>query len=267
MIDTLAGNADTLARTADTIVSDSAWKNIGPPISGETLLLPPSFAGDPGFLVQHVSVSWYFYFLVSLLIAYAVARAFLGELLKTTFNAAVRYNTAVAMYKDNSQLQRQLDTVLYGFYFASMGFFIMLIARYFNLYPYELRNVELFGFFTALIVAVFYIRIVLVNIVGHVFFNLNLFRESLYHGFIFNKLMGILALPMSIVIVYTTGKLHDAVVWTALGIMGIMLIMKMYRGLLFSQKNRVLNFYLFLYLCALEIVPMLLLYKWFTIIV
>lgn len=267
MIDTIAGTADTIARTADTLAMDSSVKTMVVPLSGETLLQPQSFSGDPGFLVQNVSVAWHFYFLVSLLIIYAVARAFLGQLLNNTFNAAVRYNTAVAMYKDNSQLQRQLDTVLYGFYFVSMGFFMMLTARYFNLFPYGLRDAELFGFFTALIIVVFYLRIIIVNIVGHVFFSLKLFREYLYHGFIYNKLMGILALPLGIAMVYTTGKLHDTVVWTSLGIMGIMLIMKMYRGILFSQKNRVLNIYLFLYLCALEIVPMLLLYKWFTIIV
>lgn len=267
MIDTIAGTADTIARTADTLMSEPSVKNLVAPLSGETLLQPQSFSGDPGFLVQNASAAWHFYFLVFLLIAYAVARAFLGDLLKSTFNAVIRYNTAVAMYKDNSQLQRQLDTVLYGFYFLSIGFFMMLIARYFKLFPYGLRDAELFGFFTALIIVVFYMRIIIVNIVGHVFFSLKLFRAYLYHGFIYNKLMGIIALPMSIVIVYTIGKLNDAAVWTALGIMAVMLLMKMYRGILFSQKNRILNFYLFLYLCALEIVPMLLLYKWFTIIV
>jgi len=267
MIDTITGTANTIKGIADTIAPEPSIKALSKPVSGETVLQAESLSGVPGFLVQDGSTEWHFYFLVSMLIVYAVARAFLGQLLNRTYTAAVRYNTAVSMYKDNSQLQRQLDSVLYAFYFVSMGFFIMLMAQFFELFPYGFRNVELYFFFTALLIAIFFLRIIIVNIVGSVFFSLKLFRAYLYHSFIYNKLMGILALPMSIAIVYSTGILNDIVVWTAFGIMSIMVMMRFYRGIIFSLKNHVLNIYLFLYLCALELVPMLLLYKWFTIIV
>ena len=267
MIDTITGTANTITGIADTIAPEPSVKALSTPVSGETVHHAESLTGVAGFLVQYGSTEWHFYFLVSMLIVYAVARAFLGQLLNRTYTAAVRYNTAVSMYKDNSQLQRQLDSVLYAFYFVSMGFFIMLLAQYFELFPYGLRNVELFFFFTALLIAMFFLRIIIVNMVGSVFYSLKLFRAYLYHSFIYNKLMGILALPMSIAIVYSTGILNDIVVWTAFGIMSVMILMRFYRGIIFSLKNHVLNFYLFLYLCALELVPMLLLYKWFTIIV
>jgi hypothetical protein len=175
---------DTIAGTADTTGSEPCAKALAAPLSGETLLQPESFSGVPGFLVENASSEWHFYFLVSMLIAYAVARVFLGQLLTSTFTAAVRYNSAAGMYKDNSQLQRQIDTVQYGFYFVTTGFFLMLIAQYFRLFPYGLRGVELFAFFTALIVVVFFLRMVVVNIVGYVFYNLKLFRAYLYHAFI-----------------------------------------------------------------------------------
>ena len=257
----------TIAGIVDTTGSEPCVKALIAPLSGELMLPPETFHATPGFLVENASAEWHFYFLVFLLITFAVSRAFLGQLLNPTFNAAVRYNTAVSMYKDNSQLQRQIDTVLYGFYFVSTGFFMMLIAKHFNLFPYGLRDVELFGFFTTGIMLVFFLRIVVVNVVGHVFFSLKLFKAYQYHAFIYNKLIGILVLPMSIIIVYTNGILNDIAVWSALAIIFVMLVMKIYRGSLFAVKNRVLNFYLFLYLCALELVPMLLLYKWFTTIV
>jgi hypothetical protein len=258
---------DTSAGIIDTTGSEPCVEAVAAPLRGTTMLQPGSFSGTPGFLVENAGTDWHFYFLVFMLIAYAVARAFLGQLLNRTFTAAVRYNTAVSMYKDNSQLQRQIDTVLYGFYFVSAGFLLMLIAQHFTLFPYGFKGAELFGFFMALILSVFFLRIVVVNIVGHVFFNLKLFREYLFHAFVYNKLFGMLSLPVSIIIVYTDGILNDIAVWSALGMVVVLLIMRIYRGFLFAGKNRVLNFYLFLYLCALELVPMLLLYKWFTIIV
>jgi hypothetical protein len=259
--------ADSIASAPDSIIAEPFSETIYPLISGDTVLGSESISGVSGFLVDYGSTEWHFYFLVSMLIVYAVARAFLGELLNKTFTAASRYNTAVGMYQDNSQLQRKLDSALYIYYFVSIGFFIMLVAHYFEVFPNGLKDFELFGFFTGLLIAIFFIRIVIGNITGHVFYSLKTLRAYLYHGFIYNKLMGILALPMSIAISYTTGILNDIVIWTAIGTMSILLLMKFLRGFIFARKNRILNFYLFLYLCALELVPILLLYKWFTIIV
>ena len=258
---------DTLSIPPDTIMADTLSETLAKPIIGENPDDLGAFGEIPGFLVHQVTESWQFYFIILLLTGYIVARALLGPWSRNTFTAAVRFNAATSMFKDNSQLQRQQDAVLYGFYFVSGGFFITLISDHFSLFPFQLKGIELFGFFAALLLALFYLRIVVNNIIGHVFFSLQLFMEYLYHSFIFNKLIGILTIPLSITILYTTGILNSVVVWISLGIILLMLIMRIYRGAIFSAKNRVLNFYLFLYLCALEIVPLMLLYKWFSNVV
>mgnify|MGYP002750926171 CR=1 FL=1 len=74
--------------------------------------------------------------------------------------------------------------------------------------------------------------------------------------------MGVIILPLLLFIVYTTGIVQKVFFWMALTVVALVIIMRLLRGIVFSFKKDVSIFYMFLYLCALEIVPLALLYKW-----
>ncbi len=221
----------------------------------------------PGFLVNETTPIWYFYILMTLVVGYAITKTFLGQLITSTFLATVRYNIAEGMYKDNSQLQRQRDNALYGFYFVTTGLFFMLLSEKLGLEPLGLYGFHLFVFYSVLLTALFFVRSLMVVIIGHIFLILDLLREYLYIGFTYNKLLGILLLPLNFMIVYSEGILTEWLMCTTLFIIIILVFMKMVRGVVFFIEKRVFSFYMFLYLCALEIVPLLLFYKWFTTVV
>ena len=109
---------------------------------------------------------------------------------------------------------------------------------------------------------VFLSRIVLVNLSGFLFNRTRVFHEYLYNMFIFNKLLGITILPLLLFMVYTTGLVQEIFHWLVLVTVSLIVAMRLIRGAVFSFKKEVLLFYMFLYLCALEIVPLALLYKW-----
>jgi hypothetical protein len=236
------------------------------PLSGEVSGLTDSLINCSGFLINSGSQTWYFFFLFSLMIGYVIAKTHLGHLLTSTFTTTVRYNIAEGVFKDNSQLQRQRDNALYGFYFLSMAFFLMLMSEKLELFPYGLSGFKMLLFYLTTLAGLFFGKVLLVNIVGHIFSVRDLFREYLYMGFTYNKLLGILFLPVNFIIAYSLGTLQEISFYTALIILGTLIFMKIIRGIVFSRDKRVFSFYLFLYLCALEIVPILLLYKWFSTI-
>ena len=69
-------------------------------------------------------------------------------------------------------------------------------------------------------------------------------------------------LPLVFLLVYTRGILQDLVFWLTLTVLSGIFLMRLFRGVVFSYKKEVLIFYMFLYLCALEIAPLVLLYRW-----
>lgn len=218
------------------------------------------------FLMEFPEKGPFFIFMLSLLIAYAIASIILGKILLNTFFASIRYNTAVKIINDNSQLQKQIDFVLFGFYFTTFSLFLYILQNKTGWIPYDLTRIKLFFFNLILLITIMLSRHLFVKILGSIFEQQKLFSEYLNHGYFYNKLAGIVLLPLNFLIIFTAAYFHEIVYYFTIFLLLLILAMKLLRGIIFSLKHSILNFYLFLYLCALEIVPLLLLYKWYFFI-
>ena len=69
-------------------------------------------------------------------------------------------------------------------------------------------------------------------------------------------------MPLVFLLVYTKGTLQEAFFWITLFVLSCVIVMRLIRGFVFSYRKEVLIFYMFLYLCALELSPLVLLYRW-----
>ena len=212
--------------------------------------------------VQVHQPAWLFISLFLLVSIFAWIRMYYGNILMQTIQASTNFQVTSRMFKDNSLLQIQLDNVLYVFYFLSAGLLIYVAENRFGLYPYGLTGMKLYLFNMGLLAGVFLTRVVLINLSGFLFSRIGVFREYLYNSFIFNKLLGITLLPLLLLLVYTTGIIREVFQWTAVVTVSVIYFMRIIRGFVFSFKKDVSIFYMFLYLCALEIAPLVLLYRW-----
>jgi hypothetical protein len=206
--------------------------------------------------------TWYFIYLFSLAGFLAWIRVYYGNIIIQTIQASVNFQVANRMFQDNSLLQNQLDRVLYLFYFLSVGFLLYDLEVRLEMAPYGLQGWGMFVFNLGLLVGVFLGRVLMLNLAGLIFNRLRVLKEYLYNIFIFNKLTGVAVLPLVFLLVYTRGMLQDLIFWLTLAVVSGIFLMRLIRGIVFSYKKDVLIFYMFLYLCALEIAPLVLLYRW-----
>jgi len=176
--------------------------------------------------------------------------------------ASVNFKLASKMFNNNSQLQNQLDGVLYLYYFLSVAFLLYHIELKTGFFPYGLQGGLLFLFNFALLSSVFLGKVVLHNIAGILFNRVRLVREYLYNMFIFNKLAGLVALPLVFLLVYTESLTQEILFWITVVVLSSLVVMRVIRAVIYSYRKEVLIFYMFLYLCALEITPLVLLYRW-----
>jgi hypothetical protein len=206
--------------------------------------------------------TWYFIYLFLLTGFFAWIRVYYGNIIIQTVQASVNFQVANRMFNDNNLLQSQLDRILYLFYFLSMGFLLYYVELRIGLAPYGLRAWGLYLFNLALLTGIFLGRILMINLAGMLFNRIRLLREYLYNIFIFHKLTGMLVLPLLFLLVYTRGILQEVFFWLTVIVVCSIFLMRVIRGVVFSYRKEVLIFYMFLYLCALEIVPLVLLYRW-----
>lgn len=206
--------------------------------------------------------AWLFIALFVLLAFYAWIRVYYGSILMQTIQASVNFQMAARMFKDNSILQKQLDNILYVFYFLSTSLILYVAEIRFGLEPFGATGFSLFFINLVFLVMVFLARVVLINTAGFLFNRIRIYREYLFNMFIFNKLIGLSILPLLLFVVYTKGILQDILQWLTIATFLVLLLMRLLRGFVFSFKKDISIFYMFLYLCALEIAPLALLYRW-----
>lgn len=212
--------------------------------------------------IQVYHPAWLFITLFVLLGFYAWIRIYYGSILMQTFQASVSFQVASRMFKDNSVLQKQLDNVLSVFYLLSTGLILYVAEIRFGFEPYGVTGISLFLLNLAFLFLLFVARVVVINMAGFLFDTIRIYQEYLYNMFIYNKLIGLSILPLLLFVVYTNGILQEIFLWIAMAAGLVILIMRLIRAAFFSFKKDVSIFYMFLYLCALEIVPLALLYRW-----
>lgn len=260
----MSGQDTTILASADTAIKallDPGSKIFGiselavdvAPLEGGMQLMqrvfdPPSF--------------WLYAYLLVLLGLFAWMRGYYGKIVLQTMLAATNFQVASRIFNDNSMLQKQLDRILYLLYFLSTAFLLFFVELKLGRTPYGLGGALLYLFNLAILTGIFLGRIVLVNLAGFAFNRTRLFREYLYNSFLFNQVMGLVILPVLLFMVYTAGILQNLFFWLGLGLAGLVLIIRILRGFVFSFRKGISLFTMFLYLCALEIVPLALLYRW-----
>jgi len=212
--------------------------------------------------IQIYQPGWYFLYLIVLIGLLAWIRLYYGNILIQTVQASTNFQVASRMFNDNSLLQNQLDTVLYLFYFLSLAFLLYYIELRVDQRPYELQGGLLYLFNFAVLAGIFLGRVLLSNIAGFLFNRTRITREYLYNIFIFNKLSGLAVLPLMFLLVYTRGTFQELFFWSTIFVLSCIIVMRLIRGVVFSYRKEVLFLYMFLYLCALEIAPLVLLYRW-----
>jgi hypothetical protein len=206
--------------------------------------------------------TWYFVYLLLLIGLFAWIRLYYGNRVTQTLQASTNFQVAIRMFNDNGLLKNQLDVILSFFYLLCMAFLLYYLELKVDHRPFDLQGGLLYLINFAMLTGIFLSRVLLVNLAGILFRRQKITREYLYNIFIYNKLSGIVVLPLLFFLVYTTGTLEELIFWITIFVLGAIVIMRIARGIVFSYRKEVLLFYLFLYLCALEIAPLVLLYRW-----
>jgi len=204
-------------------------------------------------------------FLFTIFILLVVFLAILFTMLREYFNKVRR-----AFLNDNmlNQLQREQGFLpqapylfLYSLFFITSGTFIFLGLDYLNKLPFD-------GYWTNLyvcigsVLAFFLFKHFLLSIISWLFpikKEIGLYNFSII---IFNIIIGVILVPFILFIIYGSSDMVKIMFYVALGLVITILLFRHLRGLFISGKYLVLNkFHFLLYLCTVEIAPVIVLIK------
>ncbi|RUT78816.1 DUF4271 domain-containing protein [Ancylomarina longa] len=224
----------------------------------QTVQLPVGEKGKPIYSRNH---DWMVAILLFALVLLAVVRFSFAKFMSRVIASIFNYQVT-----NNLFLEKNLRN-LRGSIFMNSLFFVnaaLFLVQYYeeigNRAPQKI-NPLLFLLFLIGLLIIYAAKYVFIMSVGYIFKSLKESREYLHTVFIYNKNLGVFLLPITLSVPFINEYAISLLLYTGLILTIGFYILRLNRGLKILIRKHVSIFYMILYLCALEILPLVMIYK------
>lgn len=231
-----------------------------------TINLVPNLKVEPGGLglpVQkksEMNTDWLTIVLVAAMVLIATVRFSYSKYVSNLFQSLLNSSTAFRMFREKNY------TILHGAFRLDLLFYIIFsvfVYQVIGFFQLELiyNKLAFFASIFGLVFAYFFLKKMIYRLLGLIFERGSETNEYLFIVDNFNRTLGIILFPVVALINYYPADRPVYMVVTGLIVVGVFYLFLLQRGFLILLKKHFSIFYLFLYLCTLEILPLLLIYK------
>jgi len=193
-----------------------------------------------------------------LIIAILLIRKLSNKFFQLLFDSMFNFRLSAKMYDNRNILLRRVSLVLDIISLIVFSILIYLAIKHFEL----VKGFEYKNYLLAIIlgISIFYalFRYIILSFTGYLFQIKEIFSEYLHHTFVINKISALILLPLLIIFIYIVPDIKEYILYLAVIVFFASVIVKAGWGLKIINKKDVGIFYLILYLCTLEILPLLL---------
>jgi len=186
----------------------------------------------------------------------ALTKAFKPSIFQVLFKVSFRNNSLNQIIRESYNSFRFSDfLLLINFWWTcSMGSILF----------YDLGNIPLVIHLIWPILLYLFLLIPL-GVISFVTGNRSIIKENVYNLFLLPQFFGIIFLPI-IVIGHLNGELMIPMAWLFLILVGLLFLYINLRGILFAIQQGISLYYIILYICTLEILPLTVLFYAFVAI-
>ena len=267
---------DSLAKNqllTDSLRKDSASKAIAkakmPKIDTSTyasILSSPylPFGGQPEFIIQNdyhpKNKDELFYILAGTIVLLASIKIIFPKYFANIFG--LFFQTTLRSKQTRDQLlQNALASLLMNFLFiACGGIYIALVVQIKGWVSVDFWWLILYS--SSILAFIYVIKFAFLQFIGWVFNTKEAANTYIFIVFLSNKIIAIALLPFLLILAFTGGQIAEVAFIISLFFVGGMLLYRYLVSLASVRSDLSINpLHFFLYLCAIEILPLLLIYK------
>ena len=222
---------------------------------------PVSISG-PG---HNLRPDWLLAIIIGSLVLLAWLKLFYNKFLDQTIQSIGNFQLSAKLLRDQNLFSRRVAFVLNLNFILVGAAYIYLILGVFHIRFLPLNDILSYFIYALILSGLLILRLATSRAVGLVFRKQYEFREYQHQLLLIYKNLGIYLLIMVIGIAYIREDFRIYLVFLSGLLIIAAFIIRFIKGLkIVLNKKDVLIFYLILYLCTLEILPLLIFYRFFS---
>ena len=197
---------------------------------------------------------WMIGVIIASFVLFIWARMIYGKFIGMVMQSVMSAFTARRVFNETNAVRNRIYFILNIIFYTNTS---LLVCQAFEYYEFKVFDDSHFMHFLlcfGAIVVFFLLRTITLKIIDFIF-DTKAFSEYNFNIYLYNKAYGLLILPVVTVIPFVPSIVAEKLIWAGFALLGLFYLMSLFRGLRICIKNRVSIFYLFFYLCALEILP------------
>jgi hypothetical protein len=250
--------------TENTIVTEAKIEEKTVVKKEKLIVEVPKNEGNTTDLGQRESLKgevWLMVTLVGLLFLIAYIRLIFNNKLKNYTQALFSFQKFRKTITEQNSTSMRLGVFLSIVFYINIG-----LLSFYALFSFSDKTFSISGLPLSISLSIafllYFTCFAIVNkLIAYIFEGQAVINEYLHNLFFLNRLSGLFLVPILIIYPYISPQIGLFLLILAFAIIALSLIFRWFRGIQISFTHRVPYFYMILYLCSLEIIPLLLIYK------
>lgn len=201
-----------------------------------------------------------FYSLIGIVLLVAVIKQlfpkYFSNLFRLLFEASFRQKQ-----RREQLMQETLPSLLMNILFIlAGGLFVSLVANYYGLLSTSFWLITLYSI--TILALVYMFKYLVIQFTGWVFNAKESASTYSFIVFLINKMIGVALVPLLLLLAFSNGKMWDVAITVSIGIIALLFVFRYIISLRVIRGTLDINpLHFFIYLCAVELMPMLIIYK------
>jgi hypothetical protein len=214
----------------------------------------------PSREIYHQDSDWIIGLLIIVLVIFASIRTSYSKYLEHLFRSLFNYPTSLRMFREKNYPAVHAAYRLDIFFYIIFPVFIFQAVNYFDV-NFSGNRIQMFLWCFVVTTGFFLLKKMAYKFTGRLtelYFEMD---EYLFNMDNINRVTGMVLLPVVLVIMFFPFHNAGLVVYLGIFLLTFLYLKLLYRGILILFKKQFSIFYLFLYFCTLEFMPLVLLFK------
>jgi hypothetical protein len=204
--------------------------------------------------------NWFTLFLLFTLVLMAIVKHSFAKYLSSLFRSIFNYPTASRLFREQNISLRQGSLLMEYFYLLVLSLFGYQLMNHFGFLP-SVSNLVRFLIVLIVVCLFVFTKIFIYKTIAYINESQTETGEYLFNMKNYYKVLGILLLPVIGLTAWAPVYNSTVFLITGLVMAAIIYLLNLKRGIKILLKKQYSIFYLFLYLCTLEFLPLLLFLK------
>ncbi len=181
------------------------------------------------------------------------------------FHAVYSNQASKQLYREDYRLGKSVSVFLSAGFILTIAFLTYITNHYFGFILKDVYPLKQYIFFVTVILMMYTIKLVANKLISNATLTGELNGEYTFNVFVSCQTLGVVLLPLAVCIQFSRYS-TELFLYPAMIICGLFYTLRLFRGFIISVIEQNIGVvYIFLYLCALEILPLLVLIKFLLV--